>query len=150
MQLVYWAKGHLHHRMDAQLQSIYRKNDSIHVWVNLYALLIEFWGERIFTKIGKTIGIYRYMDIQTKEDLSKKLMLCKARLAISMEISSSWPQSITLSSNRGIWSQKIEYENFSMCCYDCQQDGHIKNYPRNRLIKDLGQRGKVGSKPIPS
>lgn len=83
------------------------KINCIPIWIDMYALLVEFWGEKIFKKIRTSIGIFGYMDIQIEENLTKRSNMWNTRLAIFMGTSTSWPQSITFSSRLGKCTHKI-------------------------------------------
>lgn len=75
---------------------------------NLYALPMEFWGVKIFEKIGDIIGLYRYIDKQTEENISSRTHMSKARMAVWTDASIPWTQAITLASSKAEWTQKSD------------------------------------------
>ncbi|GLJ36982.1 hypothetical protein SUGI_0748830 [Cryptomeria japonica] len=73
------------------------------VWTRLYNLPIEYWSEELWEKIGRMLGTLLEIDFDDAEDICK---CARIRIAVVKSI----PESITLVSEYGEWTQKVEIE----------------------------------------
>ncbi|GLJ38081.1 hypothetical protein SUGI_0775220 [Cryptomeria japonica] len=68
------------------------------LWILLYNLSIEYWGEVFLGKIGRMLGTILEIDFKDEEDLCKYARL---RVAIVRRV----PDSILLRVSNGVWRQ---------------------------------------------
>ncbi|GLJ18237.1 hypothetical protein SUGI_0322560 [Cryptomeria japonica] len=87
------------------------------IWICLYNLPIEYWGEVFLEKIGKMLGTVLEIDVDDEEDLCKYVRL---RIAAVRRI----PEHITLHTSKGAWSQQIEVEKEIRHCPRCGSKFH--------------------------
>ncbi|GLJ50071.1 hypothetical protein SUGI_1064930 [Cryptomeria japonica] len=87
------------------------------VWIYLYNLLIEYWSEELWQKIGRTLGTLLEIDFDDEEDICKS---ARMRIAVVKSI----PESITLVSECGEWIQKVEIEKNLARCPRCGSKFH--------------------------
>ncbi|GLJ08232.1 hypothetical protein SUGI_0084560 [Cryptomeria japonica] len=87
------------------------------VWIRLYNLPIEYWSEDLWEKIGRTLGTLLETNYDDEEDICK----C-ARLRIATV--KSIPERITLVSDHGEWSQKMEIDKEIPRCPRCGSKLH--------------------------
>lgn len=59
------------------------------IWINLYALPLEFWDFEALSKIGAVIGLFMYLDYRTIESIETWYNRSKARMAVWMRTSRS-------------------------------------------------------------
>ncbi|GLJ07930.1 hypothetical protein SUGI_0077700 [Cryptomeria japonica] len=87
------------------------------VWIRLYNLPLEYWSEDLWEKIGRTLGTLLETDYNDEEDICKCVRL---RIAIVKRI----PEHITLISDHGEWSQKVEIDKEISRCPRCGSKFH--------------------------
>ncbi|GLJ46676.1 hypothetical protein SUGI_0983700 [Cryptomeria japonica] len=73
------------------------------IWIRLYNLSIEYWGEVFLEKIGKMLGTVLEIDFDDEEDLFKYARL---RIAAVRRV----PDFIMLCASNGVWQQQVEVE----------------------------------------
>ncbi|GLJ48805.1 hypothetical protein SUGI_1029190 [Cryptomeria japonica] len=87
------------------------------LWIRLYNLPIEYWGEEFLEKIGRMLGMVLEIDFNDEEDLCKYARL---RIATVRRI----PYSILLRVSNGLWRQQVEVEKEIRCCFRCRSKFH--------------------------
>ncbi|GLJ22073.1 hypothetical protein SUGI_0413700 [Cryptomeria japonica] len=87
------------------------------VWICLYNLLLEYWSEELWEKIGRTLGTLLETDFDDEEDICKSTQM---RIVVVKSI----PESITLVSECGEWIQKVEIEKNLVRCPRCGRKFH--------------------------
>ncbi|GLJ55642.1 hypothetical protein SUGI_1195050 [Cryptomeria japonica] len=87
------------------------------VWIWLYNLPIEYWSEEFWEKIGRTLGTLLEIDFDDVEDICK---CARMKIAVVKKI----PERITLVSEFGEWSQKVEIEKEISRCPRCGSKFH--------------------------
>ncbi|GLJ11562.1 hypothetical protein SUGI_0171170 [Cryptomeria japonica] len=87
------------------------------VWILLYNLPIEYWSEELWEKIGRTLGTLLETDFDDVEDICK---CTRMRIAAVKRI----PERITLVSEQGEWSQKVEIDKEIPRCPRCGSKFH--------------------------
>lgn len=90
------------------------------VWIRMYDLPMEYWGENCLEKIGRSLGTLLEID----EELIEKDSCVYARLKIAAvkEI----PPQISLVSSAGVWLQQVEIEKDIIPCSRCGSIMHIE------------------------
>ncbi|GLJ47042.1 hypothetical protein SUGI_0993350 [Cryptomeria japonica] len=83
------------------------------VWIRLFNLPIEYWSDQSLEKIGRTLGILLEID----EGIIERDLYTYARLKIAA--AKKIPQSITLLSMDGEWTQNIAIEKEIKPCTKC-------------------------------
>ncbi|GLJ26552.1 hypothetical protein SUGI_0514550 [Cryptomeria japonica] len=76
---------------------------SCSIWICLYNLAIDYWGEVFLEKIDIMLGMVLEIGVDDEEDLCKYARL---RIAVVRRI----PEHITLHTSNGAWRQQIEVE----------------------------------------
>ncbi|GLJ55287.1 hypothetical protein SUGI_1186410 [Cryptomeria japonica] len=71
------------------------------IWIRLYNLPIEYWGEVFLEKIGRMPGTVLEIDFDNEEDLCKYARL---RIVVVRHI----PNFIMLCASNGVWRQQVE------------------------------------------
>ncbi|GLJ37746.1 hypothetical protein SUGI_0766930 [Cryptomeria japonica] len=105
------------------------------IWINLYNLPIEYWGESYLEKIGRMLGMVLEIDFDDEEDLCK---LVKIKVVAVKRI----PEYICLQTANGVWRQLLEIEIERKICSGCGNKSHVaedcimfvrkaRNPPRN-------------------
>lgn len=69
------------------------------LWIRMYSLPMEYWGENCLEKIGRSLGILLEID----EELIEKDSYVYARLKIA--VVKEIPPQISLISSAGVWLQ---------------------------------------------
>ncbi|GLJ28744.1 hypothetical protein SUGI_0566570 [Cryptomeria japonica] len=87
------------------------------VWIRLYNLLIEYWSEELWEKIGRTLGTLLETDFDDVEDICK---CAHMRIATVKRIL----ERITLVSDLREWSQKVEIDKEIARCPRCGSKFH--------------------------
>ncbi|GLJ26263.1 hypothetical protein SUGI_0504740 [Cryptomeria japonica] len=87
------------------------------VWIQLYNLSIEYWSEELWEKIGRTLGTLLETDFDDVEDICK---CARMKIAAVKKI----PERITLVSEFGEWSQKVEIDKEISRCTRCGSKFH--------------------------
>ncbi|GLJ17995.1 hypothetical protein SUGI_0317120 [Cryptomeria japonica] len=87
------------------------------VWIRLYNLPIEYWGDGLLEKVGRTLGTLLEVDVDDEADLCKYVRL---RIAAVRRI----PESINLLTTNGEWSQQLEIEKEICQCQRCGSRMH--------------------------
>ncbi|GLJ53822.1 hypothetical protein SUGI_1148890 [Cryptomeria japonica] len=82
------------------------------VWIRLYNLPIEYWSEDLWEKIGRTLGTLLETDYDDEKDICK---CARLRIATIKRV----PERITLISDHGEWSQKVEIDKEISRCPRC-------------------------------
>lgn len=96
---------------------------------------MELWGKSILSKVASVLGSSICLD----QDTLNGNRLDMARMCVNMDISSSFPDSVTLKSDKGkIISIRLENEWKPQHCRSCGKLGHIecRQLPqRYRIVK---------------
>ncbi|GLJ50096.1 hypothetical protein SUGI_1065500 [Cryptomeria japonica] len=87
------------------------------VWIRLYNLPIEYWSEELWEKIGRTLGTLLETNFNDVEDICK---CAHMKIAAVKKI----PERITLVSEFGEWSQKVEIDKEISRCPRCGSKFH--------------------------
>ncbi|GLJ29913.1 hypothetical protein SUGI_0591380 [Cryptomeria japonica] len=87
------------------------------IWINMYNLPIEYWGESYLGKIGRTLGSVLEIDFDDEGELCK---LIKIKVAAVKKI----PEYICLQTSNGIWRQRLEIEKERRVCSRCGNKSH--------------------------
>ncbi|GLJ23370.1 hypothetical protein SUGI_0442190 [Cryptomeria japonica] len=88
------------------------------VWIRMYNLPMEYWGENCLEKIGRSLGTLLEID---KELLEKdSYIYARLKLAAVKEI----PPQISLVSSVGVWMQQMEIEKDIIPCSRCGSKMH--------------------------
>ncbi|GLJ44504.1 hypothetical protein SUGI_0934240 [Cryptomeria japonica] len=87
------------------------------VWIRLYNLPIEYWSEELWEKIGITLGTLLEADFDDVEDICK---CARMKIAAVKKI----PERVTLVSEFGEWSQKVEIDKEISRCLRCGSKFH--------------------------
>ncbi|GLJ21325.1 hypothetical protein SUGI_0392080 [Cryptomeria japonica] len=99
------------------------------MWIRMYNLPMEYWGENCLEKIGRSLGILLEID----EELIEKDSYVYARLKIAAvkEI----PSQISLVSSVGVWLQQVEIEKEIIPCSRCNSKMHLEGECRMYVRK---------------
>ncbi|GLJ30291.1 hypothetical protein SUGI_0599050 [Cryptomeria japonica] len=99
------------------------------MWIRMYNLPVEFWGENCLEKIGRSLGTLLEID----EELIEKDSYVYARLKITAvkEI----PSQISLVSSAGVWLQQVEIEKEIIPCSRCGSKMHLEGECRMYVRK---------------
>ncbi|GLJ22583.1 hypothetical protein SUGI_0425070 [Cryptomeria japonica] len=95
------------------------------VWIRLFNLPIEYWGDPCLEKIGRTLGTLLEID----EDIIENYSYIYARLKIIAV--KQIPPHINLITSNGLWKQGIEIEKE---LFDCQKCGSKTHQAKNCRI----------------
>ncbi|GLJ44840.1 hypothetical protein SUGI_0943280 [Cryptomeria japonica] len=87
------------------------------LWIRLYNLPIEYWGEVFLEKIGRMLGTVIEVDFNDEEYLCK---FARLRIAAVRRV----PKSILLRVATGVWRQQVEIEKEIRCCARCGSKFH--------------------------
>ncbi|GLJ52585.1 hypothetical protein SUGI_1119120 [Cryptomeria japonica] len=87
------------------------------IWVRLYNLPIEYWGNGFLGRIGRMLGTLLEIGMDDEEDLYKYARL---RVVTIRRI----PNFITLVTSNGEWKQQVEVEKEVRQCSRCGSKFH--------------------------
>ncbi|GLJ16930.1 hypothetical protein SUGI_0292330 [Cryptomeria japonica] len=93
------------------------------IWIGMYNLPIEYWGDSCLEKIGQTLGTLLEIDEGIIENDS--YIYARMKIAVVEQI----PPLLTLRTDNGIWKQGIEVEKESYVCQRCGKS-EINNVER--------------------
>ncbi|GLJ05822.1 hypothetical protein SUGI_0026080 [Cryptomeria japonica] len=112
------------------------------LWIRLYNLPVEYWGDECLEKIGRTLGTPIDIDWDILEsDLGKSVRL--KTIAISQI-----PQSISLIVKETKWCQSIEIETDRRFCTMCRACTHFEKDCNSKVkTKEMWQCKKTVSTP---
>ncbi|GLJ34868.1 hypothetical protein SUGI_0702020 [Cryptomeria japonica] len=88
------------------------------VWIKLYNLPIEYWGDSCLEKIGQTLGTILEIDEEIIENDS--YIYARMKIAAAKQI----PSLINLRMANGIWKRGIEIEKEIYVCQRCGSKTH--------------------------
>ncbi|GLJ40042.1 hypothetical protein SUGI_0819650 [Cryptomeria japonica] len=88
------------------------------VWIRLYNLPIEYWGDSSLEKIGRTLGTLLEIDEEIIENDS--YIYARMKIAAVEQI----PFIINLRTDNGLWKQGIEIEREVYACQRCGSKTH--------------------------
>ncbi|GLJ07953.1 hypothetical protein SUGI_0078230 [Cryptomeria japonica] len=89
------------------------------MWIRLYNLPIEYWGDSCLKNIRRTLGTLLEIDEKiVEEDL---YMYARLRIVAVKTI----PSHVTLITSEGKWRQKIEIEKDIIPCQRCGSKFHF-------------------------
>ncbi|GLJ12618.1 hypothetical protein SUGI_0194680 [Cryptomeria japonica] len=88
------------------------------VWIRLFNLPIEYWGDPCLEKIGRTLGTLLEID----EDIIENDSYVYARMKIAAV--KQIPSHLNLITANGIWKQNIEIEKELHVCQKCGSKTH--------------------------
>ncbi|GLJ17529.1 hypothetical protein SUGI_0304830 [Cryptomeria japonica] len=88
------------------------------VWIRMYNLSIEYWGDSYLDKIGRTLGTFLEIDEGIIENDS--YIYARMKIVVVEHI----PPLINLRTDNGIWKQGIEIEKESYVCQRCGSKTH--------------------------
>ncbi|GLJ55841.1 hypothetical protein SUGI_1199030 [Cryptomeria japonica] len=99
------------------------------VWIRMYNLPMEYWGEKCLEKIGRSLGTLLEID----EEIIEKDSYIYARLKIAAvkEI----PSQISLVSSVGVWLQQVEIKKEIIPCLRCGSKMHLEEACRMYVRK---------------
>lgn len=87
------------------------------IWISLYNLPIEYWGEVYLEKIGRMLGTVLEVDFDDERDLCKIVRIWVAAVR-------KIPEVVFLRTTNGIWRQSVEVENVTSPCERCGSNHH--------------------------
>ncbi|GLJ16522.1 hypothetical protein SUGI_0282250 [Cryptomeria japonica] len=88
------------------------------VWIRLFNLPIEYWGDQCLEKIGRTLGTLLEIDEGIVE--SDSYIYARMKIAAVEQI----PPHINLRTTNGVWKQGIEIEKELSICQRCGSKTH--------------------------
>ncbi|GLJ23324.1 hypothetical protein SUGI_0441300 [Cryptomeria japonica] len=89
------------------------------MWIRLYNLPIEYWGDSCLEKIGRTLGTLLEID----EKIIEEDLYSYARLKIA--VVKIIPSHVTLITSKGKWRQQIEIKKDIIPCQRCGSKFHF-------------------------
>ncbi|GLJ35926.1 hypothetical protein SUGI_0720860 [Cryptomeria japonica] len=87
------------------------------VWINLYNLPIEYWGESYLGKIGRALGSVLEINFDDEGELCKMVKIKVAAIKKILEY-------ICLQTANGVWRQRLEIDKERKGCYRCDSKFH--------------------------
>ncbi|GLJ25186.1 hypothetical protein SUGI_0481710 [Cryptomeria japonica] len=90
------------------------------VWIRMYNLPMEYWGEKCLEKIGRSLGMLLEIDEEIIEKDS--YIYAQLKIAAVKEI----PSQISLVSSARVWLQQVEIEKEIIPCSRCGSKMHLE------------------------
>ncbi|XP_062100864.1 uncharacterized protein LOC133806792 [Humulus lupulus] len=97
---------------------------SVHVWVRLPGLELQYWGTKCLSALVSTLGKPILVDKVTKD----RSMMQFARVLVEIDIADEVPKSIQILNERGqLMEQFVEFEWMPTQCKICKVYGHTES-----------------------
>ncbi|GLJ34934.1 hypothetical protein SUGI_0703020 [Cryptomeria japonica] len=90
------------------------------VWIRMYNLPMEYWGDKCLEKIGRSLGTLLEIDEEIIEKDS--YVYARSKIAAVKEI----PSQISLVTSVGVWMQQVEIEKEIVPCSRCGSKMHLE------------------------
>lgn len=94
------------------------------VWIRLYSLPWEYWGEDSLKSIGSALGDFVKVAEETKAD-RHTTYASYARICVYMDLKQPLPDKMRLFHEDHDWIQVIDYEHVPFRCRKCHVIGHL-------------------------
>jgi hypothetical protein len=91
------------------------------VWIRLYSLPHELWHLETLAGIGDTLGSF----VKISEITKVAKYTSYARICVYMNMTTTLPESITISFQDNEWVQPIDYEHIPFRCRKCHEHRHL-------------------------
>ncbi|GLJ47619.1 hypothetical protein SUGI_1005820 [Cryptomeria japonica] len=110
------------------------------VWIRLFNLQIEYWGDQCLEKIGRTLGTLLEID----EGIVESDLYIYARMKI--EVVEQIPPQTNLRTANGVWNQGIKIEKELSVCQRCGRKTHQAKRCRMFVCRGFNTKQRIEDK----
>lgn len=105
----------------------------VSVWIHLFSLPIEYWGQTALKQIGDKLGIF----IKASEATLLRRYTSYAKICVEMDVSGALHEGLWLDYRDEDYFQAIDYEKIRFRCRKCHEHGHlIRECPLNKTVEE--------------